>query len=294
MIDIIRRRIRNNKEKQMNRKYLAVTIVMLSCVMMVALSSCNLITTDKDRFYVDEDNRLKMIDIEKTGPDIVVPEKVGDNVIRKIYLYDPYYSKINSIDVSNVSELEYFRLKLLGGSIHSKLKRLDFSKNKKLRYVIVNGTKALKEITFSENCQSISLYNTSVKELDFKLLKKLEDFTYCHGPLESIDFSNNTNLEQVDIENTNVKAVDIKMLKKLRCFTYHGISLEELDISNNPNLEIVEVYNTNVKALDVSRNPKLKRIEVDEGTEIIGETNAEIIYWTKEEIERVKEKSKDN
>lgn len=278
----------------MNRKYLAVTIVMLSCVMMVALSSCNLITTDKDRFYVDEDNRLKMIDIEKTGPDIVVPEKVGDNVIRKIYLYDPYYSKINSIDVSNVSELEYFRLKLLGGSIHSKLKRLDFSKNKKLRYVIVNGTKALKEITFSENCQSISLYNTSVKELDFKLLKKLEDFTYCHGPLESIDFSNNTNLEQVDIENTNVKAVDIKMLKKLRCFTYHGISLEELDISNNPNLEIVEVYNTNVKALDVSRNPKLKRIEVDEGTEIIGETNAEIIYWTKEEIERVKEKSKDN
>lgn len=278
----------------MNRKYLAVTIVMLSCVMMVALSSCNLITTDKDRFYVDEDNRLKMIDIEKTGPDIVVPEKVGDNVIRKIYLYDPYYSKINSIDVSNVSELEYFRLKLLGGSIHSKLKRLDFSKNKKLRYVIVNGTKALKEITFSENCQSISLYNTSVKELDFKLLKKLEDFTYCHGPLESIDFSNNTNLEQVDIENTNVKTVDIKMLKKLKYFIYQGGPLEEIDISNNPELETVKVFDSNVKVLDVSNNPKLKRIEVDEGTEIIGETNAEIIYWTKEEIERIKENNKDN
>ena len=236
----------------MNRKYLAVTIVMLSCVMMVALSSCNLITTDKDRFFVDKDNRLTMIDIEKTGPDIVVPEKVGDNVIRKIYLYDPYYSKINSIDVSNVSELEYFRLKLLGGSIHSKLKRLDFSKNKKLRYVIVNGTKALEEITFSENCQSISLYNTSVKELDLNSVKKLKYFDYINGPLE------------------------------------------ELDISNNPNLEIVEAYNTNVKALDVSRNPKLRRIEVDEGTEIIGETNAEIKYWTKEDIERWEENRKDN
>jgi len=54
------------------------------------------------------------------------------------------------------------------------------------------------------------------------------------------------------------------------------------------------VYGTNVKVLDVSNNPKLKRIEVDEGTEIIGETNAEIKYWTKEEIERVKEKLKDN
>ncbi|MBF1141826.1 MAG: hypothetical protein HXL78_03740 [[Eubacterium] sulci] len=276
------------------KKYLAVTIVMLSCVMMVALSSCNLITTDKDRFFVDKDNRLTMIDIEKTGPDIVVPEKVGDNVIRNIYLYDPYYSKINSIDVSNVSELEYFRLKLLGGSIYSKLKRLDFSKNKKLRHVIVNGTKALEEITFSENCQSISLYNTSVKELDLKSMKKLKYFDYSNGPLESIDLSNNTNLDQVWIKNTNVKAVDIKKLKKLKSIRFYGVPLEELDISNNPNLVAVRTYNTNLKVLDVSNNPKLEFIEVDEGTEIIGETNAEIKYWTKEDIERLEEKSKDN
>ena len=278
----------------MNKKHLAVTIVMLSCVLMVALSSCNLITTDKDRFYVDEDNRLKMIDIEKTGPDIVVPEKVGDNVIRKIYLYNPYYSKINSIDVSNVSELEYFRLKLLGGSIYSKLKRLDFSKNKKLRHVIVNGTKALEEITFNEDCKSIGLYNTSVKELDLKSMKKLEYFDYSNGPLESIDLFNNTNLKQVWIDNANIKTVDIKKLKKLKSIIFYGVPLEELDISNNPNLEIVEVYNTNVKALDVSRNPKLKRIEVDEGTEIIGETNAEIKYWTKEDIEKLEELSKND
>ena len=138
MIDIIRRRIRNNKEKQMNRKYLAVTIVMLSCVMMVALSSCNLITTDKDRFYVDEDNRLKMIEIEKTGPDIVVPEKVGDKVIRRISLRDPYFSKIDSIDVSNVSELESVSLDFFGLGSDSKLKRLDFSKNKKLYFIIIS------------------------------------------------------------------------------------------------------------------------------------------------------------
>ena len=278
----------------MNKKYLAVTIVMLSCVILVALSSCNLITTDKDRFYVDEDNRLKMIDIEKTGPDIVVPEKVGDNVIRKIYLYDPYYSKINSIDVSNVSELEFFKLNLLYDSNYSKLKRLDFSKNKKLRDVTVNKTKALEEITFNEDCEAIGLYNTSVKELDLKSMKKLEYFDYFNGPLESIDLSNNTNLDQVWIENANIKAVDIKKLKKLRNAIFYGVPLEELDISNNPNLGAVRTYNTNLKVLDVSNNPKLKFIEVDEGTEIIGETNAEIKYWTKEDIERLEEKSKDN
>ena len=276
------------------KKHLAVTIVMLSCVIVVALSSCNLITTDKDRFFVDKDNRLTMIDIEKTGPDIVVPEKVGDNVIHRISLRDPYFSKIDTIDVSNVSELESVSLDFFGLGSDSKLKRLDFSKNKNLIIVGLNRTKALEEIVFNEDCKSINLYNTSVKELDFKLLKKLEDFSYWNGPLESIDLSNNTNLEKVDIENTNIKSVDIKMLKKLRYFIYYGISLEELDISNNPNLEIVEVYNTNVKALDVSRNPKLKRIEVDEGTEIIGETNAEIKYWTKEDIERWEELRKND
>ena len=234
------------------KKYLAVNIVMLSCVLIVALSSCDLITTDKDRFFVNEDNYLKKIDIEKTGPDIVVPEKVGDNVIRNISLYSPYYSKINSIDVSNVSELEFFKIKLFEEGANSKLKKLDFSKNKKLKHVILNGSKGLEEIIFNENCRTISLYNTSVKELDLNSVKKLKYFDYINGPLE------------------------------------------ELDISNNPNLEIVEVYNTNVKALDVSRNPKLRRIEVDEGTEIIGETNAEIKYWTKEDIERWEENRKDN
>ena len=276
------------------KKYLTVTIVMLSCVIVVALSSCNLITTDKDRFYVDEDNRLKMIDIEKTGPDIVVPEKVGDKVIYRISLSSSYFSKINSIDISNVSELEFFKLNLFEDSSCSKLKKLDFSKNKKLRSVIANRTKALEEITFSENCKSISLYNTAVKKLDLKSAKELKYFNYINGPLDNIDLSNNTNLEKVDIENTNIKSVDIKMLKKLESIIFYGVPLEELDISNNPNLGAVRTYNTNVKVLDVSNNPKLKFIEVDEGTEIIGETNAEIKYWTKEDIEKWEELRKND
>ena len=84
------------------------------------------------------------------------------------------------------------------------------------------------------------------------------------------------------------------MLKKLRYFIYWSGPLEEIDISNNPDLKTVKVFDSNVKVLDVSNNPKLERIEVDEGTEIIGETNAEIKYWTKEDIERWEENRKDN
>jgi len=278
----------------MKSKFLSVTAIILSCVLMIILGGCNLITTDKDRFILDEDNDLTMIDIEKTGPDIVVPEKVGDNVIRRIYLSSSYFSKIDSIDISNVYELEYFRLKLFEEERCSNLKKLDFSKNNKLKYVGINGTKALEEIIFNKNCKSVSLYNTSVKELDLKPMKKLEYFDYSNGPLENIDLSNNTNLDQVWIKNANIKTVDIKKLKKLRNIIFYGVHLEELDISNNPNLRVLRTYNTNLKVLDVSNNPKLKRIEVDEGTEIVGETNAEIKYWTKEDIERLEENRKDN
>ena len=278
----------------MKSKYLPVTATILSCVLMIILGGCNLITTDNDRFYVDKDNCLTMIDIEKNGSDIIVPEKVGNTVIHDIYLESSHFSKIDSIDVSNVSELETFTLRLYGAGSHSKLKRIDFSKNKRVKSVHIFETKALEEITFNENCKSVLLYKTSIKKLDFKLLKKLKYFNYINGPLESIALSNNTNLEQVDIENTNVKAVDIKTLKKLKYFIYQGGPLEEIDISNNPELETVKVFDSNVKVLDVSNNPKLKRIEVDEGTEIIGETNAEIKYWTKEDIEKWEELRKND
>ena len=96
------------------------------------------------------------------------------------------------------------------------------------------------------------------------------------------------------IKNANIKTVDIKKLKKLKYFIYRSGPLEEIDISNNSDLKTVKVFDSNVKVLDVSNNPKLERIEVDEGTEIIGETNAEIKYWTKEDIEKWEELRKND
>lgn len=276
------------------KKYLAVTIVMLSFVIVVALSSCSLITNDKDRFTLDKNDYITMIDLDKTGPNVVVPEKIEDKNIRGLYLYDPYFSKIDSIDVSNASQLEYVSMDLFGGGKKSKIKKLDFSKNTKLRNVVINRTNALNRIIFNERCETISLFNTSIKELDLKSLKKLKYFSYYRGPLEEINISDNLSLEQVSIDNANVKIIDFRTLKKIKYIECYGVPLEELDISNNPNLGAVQTYNTNLKVLDVSNNPKLEFIEVDEGTEIIGETNAEIRYWTKEDIEKLEELRKNN
>ena len=278
----------------MKRRHLLITGSLIICIMIAVLCSCDLITTDKDRFTLDKNDYITMIDLDKTGPNVVIPEKIEDKNIRGLYLYDPYFSEIDSIDVSNASQLEYVSMDLFGGGKKSKIKKLDFSKNTKLRNVVINRTNALNRIIFNERCETISLFNTSIKELDLKSLKKLKYFSYYRGPLEEINISDNLSLEQVSIDNANVKFIDFRTLKKIKYIECYGVPLEELDISNNPNLEEVRIYNTNVRALDISNNPKLKRIEVDEGTDIIGETDAEIKYWTKEDIEKLEELRKND
>ena len=213
-----------------------ISVIILSII--VVLCGCNLFVTDKDKFYLDKDldYMLTWIDLEKTGSDIIIPSKVGDKTVKEISLKDPYFSGIDSLDVSRVKELESFELVLYAEKNKSKLKKLDFSKNKKLRLIVIGQTKALKNIKFNNKCDYIFLKGTSIKKIDLQSLEKLDNFSYFNGPLE------------------------------------------ELDISNNPNIEHIWIKNTNIKVLDVSKNPKLKKITVDEGTQIIGPTNAQIEY----------------
>ena len=227
-----------NKVKEMRRVSFRVICVTVSCLITSLLCGCNLFVTDKDKFYLNKnlDYDLTWIDLDKAGKDIVIPAKIEDKKIRVINLADPYFTRIDSLDISQVKELESFRLNLFDPKNKSKLKELDFSKNNKLRRILISQTMALKNITLNSACESIFIDGSDIKSVDLQSLEKLEDFSYYNGPLE------------------------------------------ELDISNNPNLESIKVVDSNVKKLDVSHNPKLKYILIDEGTEVIGPTNAHIEY----------------
>ena len=280
----------------MKSRYLAVTIVMLSCALMVALSSCDLINKDEEKFNIDENNCLTKINLDKTGPNVIIPEKVVDKVINNIYISDAYFSKIESLDVSKVSELEKFKLDIPYEVKESKLKTLDFSRNEKLKEIFIDNATALEKIVFNKNCESITLRDTSVGNMNLKSLKNLSLFSYFNGPLHSIEFSSNKKLDYLSFYYSDVKKLDLSKLKKLTFFKYVSGPLEELDISNNPDLESLEVYGTNVKVLDISKNHKLRFIQVDEGTQIIGEINpgAEIRYWTKEDVKELRSKLLDD
>ena len=196
-----------------------ISVIILSIIMV--LCGCSLFVTDEDKFYIDGnlDNSLSRIDIEKAGKDISIPTKIGDITVRKIYLADPYYSKIDSLDVSHVEYLESFKLVLYAEKNNSKLKKLDFSKNKKLRHIVIGQTKALKNIKFNNKCDYIYLKGTSIKKIDLQSLEKLDNFSYFNGPLEELDISNNPNLEHIWIKNTNIKVLDVSKNPKLKKIT---------------------------------------------------------------------------
>ena len=158
--------------KRANFKTIYVTLI---CLIITLLCSCNLFVTDKDKFYLNKnlDYDLTWIDLDKAGKDIVIPAKIEDKKIRVINLADPYFAWINSLDVSQVKELESFRLNLFYDKNKSKLKELDFSKNKKLRDIVIGQTKALKNIKFNNKCEYIYLKGTSIKSINLKNLKAL-------------------------------------------------------------------------------------------------------------------------
>lgn len=280
----------------MKRRHLLITGSLIIGIMIVVLCSCDLINKDEEKFNIDENNCLTKINLDKTGPNVIIPEKVVDKVINNIYISDAYFSKIESLDVSKVSELEKFKLDIPYEVKESKLKTLDFSRNEKLKDIFIDNAMELDKIVFNKKCESITLRDTSVENMNLKSLKKLSLFSYFNGPLHSIEFSSNKNLDYLSFYYTDVKKLDLSKLKKLTFFKYVSGPLEELDISNNLDLESLEVYGTNVKVLDISKNHKLRFIQVDEGTQIIGEINpgAEIRYWTKEDVKELRSKLLDD
>ena len=187
--------------KRANFKAIYVTVI---CLIITLLCGCSLFVTDKDKFILDDkhENLLVWIDLDKTGSDVVIPSKVGDKKIKMIYLADPYFSRIDSLDVSNVKELEWLTLKLFGMNTGTKLKKLDFTKNKKLKYLDISRTTSLKKVAFNSNCKSIFIDGSSIKSVDLRPLEKLEDFSYYNGPLEELDISNNPNLEYIKESKT--------------------------------------------------------------------------------------------
>jgi hypothetical protein len=142
---------------------------------------------------------------------------------------------IKSINLKKATGLGNFNLQ------GSKVKSLNFSKNKKLSLIDIYNAKKLKTTKLSKN--------TKLKSIRFRGCKSLKP----------INLSKNTKLTSLTITGSD--------------------SLTAINVSKNTKLTFLSITDCkNLKSIDLSKNTKLEHIVLDEGVTVTGQGDRKI-YW---------------
>lgn len=144
-------------------------------------------------------------------------------------------AKIKKIDVTGFPELESFQL------VGVDLASVDFTKNPKLKELLVGGT---------------------YTSIDLSKNPELESASVGGSNLTSIDVSHNPLLKELSVSGAKlINKVDVTVVPKLENLNVAYTAISELDLSKN--LELLELSIegcNNIKILDVHHNLKLNKI----------------------------------
>lgn len=197
--------------------------------------------------------------------------------------------------VSNYKGIEYFtELKEFSnersdswhkGAMMNK-KKLDLSKNKKLKEVVLE-TNTISSVDVSGCKQLKSLYcfcgpeRGALTRLDVTGCTSLKELVCQQSKLKVLDVSTCTNLEKLDLYNNKLTSVKLGNIKKLKnLFLLANRPLKELDVRRQTNLESLVISGTDIASIDLKKNKKLidfscgytsamKKIDVSKNTKLV-------------------------
>ena len=147
-----------------------------------------------------------------------VLSKAERNAVKKMSIYGNKRNSRLEWGISNFKGLEHFPNLQVFEYTWWRIKKIDFSKNKKLRVIDVRGT-SLKKLDVRKNTELrelVCIYN-ELKKLDVRKNKKLVKLLAGYNPLTTLDLSKNTKLKELNCEMNNFrKLVGVKKLTKLK------------------------------------------------------------------------------
>jgi hypothetical protein len=173
---------------------------------------------------------------------VKIPGKVKGMKVMYVELSDTHFDydsvnvktstkNIKSINLKDVTELRWFYL------YGPKVTKLDFSKNKKLKYVYIGGVKSLKSMNLTKSTKLTTLSIADAKSLKSITLSKNTKLTMLSisgaKSLKSINLSKNTKLTTLSILGAkSLKSIDLSKNKKLESITLNkGIKVKGLSKS---------------------------------------------------------------
>lgn len=193
-------------------------------------------------------------------------------------LRDAEYIQIDNSSIADLTGLEYL------SNIHSleitnapNLKKVDLSKNEKLRSVDLSNTGVEELRTGAAKIKVLKAENNKIKKLDLSKNSDLEKIYLNSGSIEELttgsigikeiqvvankikelNLSKNKSLEELFVGSNGLKEIILPEKSSLLNINALDNNLSDIDLSNQLNLSNLVVSQNKIKSLDISKNTKL-------------------------------------
>jgi Leucine-rich repeat (LRR) protein len=184
----------------------------------------------------------------------------GMNVVSVRSYSDNDNSNITSVNLRNVTELK--ELDLYGFGV----KKLDLSKNIKLREFNTSYCRQLRRLNLSKNkkLKYIQIVDADIRKIDLSKNKALKYVSLNWESLKNIRFSKKSKIRHLDIagEYSSLNLSALKKLKYLEISSYRLKSLKSIKFGNRKELTILGIYSCDMDSADLSGFTALKKLYV--------------------------------
>lgn len=135
----------------------------------------------------------------------------------------------------------------------TKLTKLDFSKHKKLVFLICENNK-LTSLKLPKSLEDLYCYGNRLTKLDVSKCKNLRCLYAGKNKLKSINIKKNKKLVEVSLSgNKNLKSLNVTQNKKLRILYCSNTKIFSLNLKNNKKLRQISYYGSKIKKLDLTK-----------------------------------------
>ena len=159
--------------------------------------------------------------------------------------------KISSLDLSRLTELEFF---YLGNAWN--IKHINLKNNIKLinLQLIDNYIEDI-DLTSNVNLFSLDFRETKISTLD--LSKNIA--------LRTLHLSTSNKLEKLNISNTHINNIKLDKINKLKeLYAENCKYLNTIDLTSNTYLSVIKLGNNKITELDLSNNTKLTNLSIND------------------------------
>ena len=218
-----------------------------------------------------DNNELVIKDRQLENEDLKVLEKPKYEFLQKIHLFNNSLESIDSLETTNVKNVEVFILAKNDISSINALAKINFTKLKELNLANnkIKDISPLANIKF-DNLEILDLNHNEIEILSKFGKNKLKKLNLYNNKIKDISPLKESNLEELEILNLNsnqisdlseLQYINFKNLKELYLYNNNINNVEILGNKNMSNLEVINLNTNNISNLDKLQNANITELK---------------------------------